>query len=238
MSCPAQVQLPQRLLQTHQAGHLVLQRQRAQASHLKGLPVDGRSRGRCRRPIPVLFGHIVEHPLDLGLDDVARGAATAGATAGTAQVVRDPANVQVVPIVDDGSAATAADSADATDRSGAMDRGRSAATSGAGRAQIYRATIVEPLAEDRSRIGIQGVIVSCCCCKVFAGTGTGTRTTARMMELLLLVVVVVGVNRVNNGTMEGRGRTKVLPGAVIVISYTTATGIFASPRTVTVIVKA
>lgn len=216
MSCPAQVQLPQRLLQANQAGHLVLQWQRAQTPHLKGLPVDGRSRGRRRRPISVLLGHIVEHPLDLRLDDVARGAATAGATAGTAQVVCDPANVQVVPIVDDGSAAAATDSANATDRSGAMDRGRSATTSGAGRAQVYRATIVEPLAEDRSRIGIQGVIVSGCCCKVFAGTGT--RATARMMELLLLLVVVVGVNRVNNGTMEGRGRTKVLPGAVIVIS--------------------
>lgn len=55
--------------------------------------------------------------------------------------------------------------------------------------------------------------------------------------MLLLLLLVVGVNRVNNGIVEGLGRTKVLPGAVIVISE--PTGTFVSPRgTATVIVKA
>lgn len=53
------------------------------------------------------------------------------------------------------------------------------------------------------------------------------------------MLVTVGVNRVNNGIIGGSGRTEMLPGAVIVISKTTATGVigFISPRTA-VIVKA
>lgn len=262
MSSTTQVQLPQRFLQAHQAGDLIFQWQRAKTSHRKGLPIGGWCR-RCRCTSDVFFrstvllGHIVKHSFDLRLDAVATSpaadmtSATASTTTTTTsratcthipQIVRHSADVQIVPIVDDAPA----DPTNATNRSSAMDRRRPAATSGP-YSEVQRATIIDPLADDRSRIGID-IVVSLRALSEFApsarietgtgimGTGNrGTRTTRPQ------VARVVRINRViDYGIVGARGYTDMLPGTVIVISKPIAAGVraFVSPGIGSVIVKA